>query len=509
MKILSATQIKQVDNCSILKQNITSWELMERAASRFVENLLPLLNTNTSVYIFCGKGNNGGDGLAIARMLSSKNFSVHLFIIQHTSTASNDFLINLEKIKHCNLASFKEIFSINDLSDISINDNHVCIDAILGSGVNKPTSGILQECIHFINQKFSSIISVDVPSGLFLDIPNSPNDSIIKATHTFTFQMPKLSFFFPENNIYVGSWKIIDIELSQECIDEQATHFFTIDSTLIRKIYQKRNHIKSKWDFGHTLLIAGSYQMPGAALLCTNSALRSGCGLVTLHSIASVVSKAVQRFPECILSVDSAQDYIQSIPKNLNRYTSIAIGCGIGKNKHSHYVLSKLLQSITNQKLVIDADGLNTIANDVNFFLPQLPSHQTILTPHIKEFDRIFGHHTTHFDRIQTALRIAQEKKIVIVLKSPYTAVILPSGQVYFNTIANSGLAKGGSGDVLAGLIAGLCAKSYSIENAALLGVYIHSIAAKKAIENFHPATLLPSDVVQYFSSVFYEVENE
>lgn len=509
MKLLNAQQIKQADNCSIQIQNISSWDLMERASSRLVENLLPLLNPSSSIFIFCGKGNNGGDGLAIARMLAEKQFPVFVFILHHSPTASNDFTINLEKIKLSKVQKLKDVYSLNDLSEISPNKNNICIDALLGSGVNKPTAGLLRDVIHFINQNFSTIISVDVPSGLYLANPNSPTDTIIKATHTFTFQLPKLSFFFPENNNFVGTWKIIDIGLSQECIDKHNTHLYTIDKNYIQQIYHKRNPLKSKWDFGHTLLIAGSYQMSGAAMLCTKSALRSGCGLVTLHSIESVTSKVVQSFPECILSSNAGKEYIQNIPENLNRYTSIAIGCGLAKNKQSYNILSQLLKKITSQKLIIDADGLNTIAENVEFFLNQLPPYQTILTPHIKEFDRIFGNHTTHFERIQTAIRYATDKKIVIVLKSPYTAVILPSGNVYFNTITNSGLAKGGSGDVLTGLIAGLCAQNYSIEDAAILAVHIHSLAAQVATQILHPATLLPSDIIQYFSNVFMQIENE
>ncbi len=509
MKILSAQQIKQADNCTIQTQNISSWDLMERASSRLVENLLPLLNPSSSIYIFCGKGNNGGDGLAIARILAEKHFPVYAFILHHSPTASNDFTINLEKIKLSKVQKLKDVYSLNDLSEILPNKNNICIDALLGSGVNKPISGLLRDAINFINQNFYTIISVDVPSGLYLDNPNSSTETIIQATHTFTFQLPKLSFFLPENNNFVGNWKVIDIGLSQECIDKQNTHFYTIDKNYIQQIYHKRHPIKSKWDFGHTLLVAGSYQMPGAAMLCTNSALKSGCGLVTLHSIESVTSKVVQSFPECILSSDAGKEYIQNIPENLNRYTSIAIGCGLANNKHSYNVLSQLLKKITSQKLIIDADGLNTIAENVEVFLYQLPPYQTILTPHIKEFDRIFGNHTTHFERIQTALRYAQDKKIVIVLKSPYTAVITPSGNVYFNTIANSGLAKGGSGDVLTGLIAGLCAQNYSIENASILAVYIHSLATQIATQVIHPAALLPSDIIQYFSNVFMQIENE
>ncbi len=509
MKILNAQQIKQADNCSIQTQNISSWDLMERASSHFVQNLLPLLNPSSSIYIFCGKGNNGGDGLAIARLLAEKQFPVYIFILHHSPTASNDFTINLEKIKSSKIQKLKDVFSLNDLSDILPDKNSICIDALLGSGVNKPTSGLLRDAINFINQNFSTIISVDVPSGLYLDNPNSITDSIIKATHTFTFQLPKLSFFFPENSNFLGTWKLIDIGLSQECIDKHNTYFHTIDKDYIQKIYHKRHPLKSKWDFGHTLIIAGSHQMPGAAMLCTNSALRSGCGLVTLHSIEWVASKVVERFPECILSIDSGKEYIQSIPENLNRYTSIAMGCGLAKNKYSKDVLSQVLKKTTSQKIVIDADGLNTMAENIDFFLHQLPPHQTILTPHIKEFDRIFGNHTTHFERIQTALHYAQDKKIVIVLKSPYTAVILPSGNVYFNTIANSGLAKGGSGDVLTGLIAGLCMQNYSIEDASILAVYIHSLAAKEATQIIHPATLLPSDVIYHFSNVFMQIENE
>lgn len=506
MKLLSSLQIKDVDKCSILKQGITSLNLMERAASIFVQESLKYIHPNNKIHIYCGKGNNGGDGLVAARKLNQLGFQVTVFIVQHSTKASDDFEKNLERLKSTQV-QIVDIFNEKNFPKLESNKNLICIDAILGSGVNKPSSGIIKYVIDFINQNYSTIISIDMPSGLFLDSLNHPNDSIIKSNYTFTFQLPKLSFFFPENQQFVGNWSVLDIGLSQECIEAQSTFYYTIDKSLIQSIYIPRENYKAKWDYGHCLIIAGSKNMPGAAMLCSGAALRSGCGLVSIHSVKSVVDKVVLKFPECIISMDDGTEFISKIPNDLKKYSAIAFGCGIGHSFDFPDYLLSLFQSLEKQKLVIDADGLNALAKKPQY-LNFIPKNQAILTPHIREFDRIFGVHENHYQRLKTAIEKATTFKCVIVLKSQYTAVITPSGEVYFNTIANSGLAKGGSGDLLTGLIVGFCARGYSIENAAILGVYIHSKAAQLAIKDIHPECLLPEDILNYFSKAFFKIQS-
>lgn len=506
MKILNSQQIKDVDKCSIISQNISSWDLMERASSVFVEKLLNYIHHQNIVHIFCGKGNNGGDGLAIARMLIQKGFQVQVMIVEHSENASQDFSINLNKLQSIK-SNILYLNCLNDLNDIEINENSICIDAILGSGVNKPTHGIIKECIEFINQNYKKIFSVDVPSGLFLDSLNHSNDTIIKAHHTFTFQLPKLSFLFPENATFTGKWEILDIGLSEECIAQHPTTHFAIDKELIQNLYQPRNNISAKWNYGHCLIIAGSNTMRGAAMMCVASALRSGCGLVSIHSIEKVISQVSQNYPECLLSIDTNENECAHLPENLNKYNAIAFGSGMGISKKVANLLKQLLIQLDNKKLIVDADGLNVLSLHPEYW-DLIPPNQVIITPHIKEFERLFGQFSTHFDRLNKAREIAQSKKIVIVLKSPYTSIVTSKGEIYFNIIANSGLAKGGSGDVLTGLIAGLCARGYDIEKAALLGVYIHSIAGKLALQKIHPECLLPTDLIPFYSEVFNSIHN-
>lgn len=513
MKLFSAEQIKSIDQCTIAQQNISSWELMERAASELYYQLIFDIYSEEIIHIYCGKGNNGGDGLALSRMLlnSNSNIQVKTFIVQHTQNASQDFLINYEKLKQSeqnkNISVIQEITGKEDIEKIQVFENTVCIDAILGSGVNKPTSGIIKTTIDFINSKYSKILSIDVPSGLFLDNANSIDDSIIRAHKTYTFQFPKKSFFFLENADFLGDWEIVDIGLSEKCINEQQTNFYTIDEELVKSLYIPRKKISAKWDYGHCLIIAGSANMQGAAIMNVGAALRSGCGLVSMHSVSNVLNTVIHHYPECILSKDEQQEYISDIP-DISRYSAICFGSGIGVNNITQKAFEKLLSKISNQKLIIDADGLNLIKNHFNI-LESLNDKQIIITPHIKEFDRIFGVQKNHYDRIQKGIEIAKTRKIVIVLKSAYTSVILPSGDVYFNTYANSGLAKGGSGDILAGLIAGLCARGYSIENASIMGVYIHSLAGKLSVQNIHPECVLPTNILNYFSEAFKHISNE
>jgi NAD(P)H-hydrate epimerase len=480
---------------------------MERASSVFVNAVLSHLSEDVCVHIYCGKGNNGGDGLAIARMLAEKGFSIHVMIVEHTPKASQDFLINYEKIKLLSKTiKLSHIEKNTDLQDINIDNNCICIDAILGSGVNKPAEGIIKDIILYINQHYTKIISVDIPSGLYLDKPNPESSAVVKADYTFTFQMPKLSFLFPENADYIGEWDILDIGLSDECIEKQSTNFYIIEDTVIKSIYVPRKKNGLKWNFGHSLIIAGSKNMRGAAVLCTGAALKSGCGLVSIHSVEKVISSVIQKYPECILSIDKDENVCSELP-DISKYDAIAFGSGMGCNEKTYDVLVKLLKEIKQQKLVIDADGLNVMAQ-YGHGIELLQNKQIVLTPHIKEFDRMFGKSKDHFERIHKAIDTAKKLNIVIVLKSVYTAVVLPSGKVYFNTVANSGLAKGGSGDVLAGIIVSLCAKNYSIESAAILGVFIHSVAGLSAIRNLHPESVLPSDIINHISDAFEYIEN-
>lgn len=507
MKILNAQQIKFADQCSIEKQQITSWQLMERAAKIFTDELLEHIQIIHPVHIYCGKGNNGGDGLVIARLLSLKAFKVTAIIVEYSNKATEDFLLNYNKLKALSNLKIIHIKSKDDWQKFEIQNEDVCVDALLGSGVNKAAEGFLKEAIVFINQNYKEIFSVDVPSGIFLDKMNDFEDAVIHAHRTFTFQFPKLSFLFPENAKYVGNWKVLDIGLSKECIESQNTNFYTFDKKRIKEIYRPRNDISSKWDYGHCLIIAGSNNMRGAAMLCAGAALRSGCGLLTVHSIENVVSEVIQKYPECLLSIDAGVTECENLPE-LEKYNAIAIGCGMGKSRSAFSVLKDLLSNNNQKKIVIDADALNVMAEHPELIY-LIKNQSVIITPHIKEFDRMFGKSQHHFERIQKAIQIAEEFNIVIVLKSAYNTVILPDGKVYFNTLANSAMAKGGSGDVLTGIIVSLCAKAYSIEHAALFAVYIHSLAGYFAKKQIHSESVLPSDVILNISSAFKYLDDD
>lgn len=511
MKLFSAEQVKIIDQCTIARQNISSWELMERAATELYYHILYDVSLKDSIHLYCGKGNNGGDGLALSRMLVQSGFQVKTFIVQYSPNASQDFLINYQKLKEIeqtiNVPIIEEITEEKIFENIQVSENSICIDAILGSGVNKPTTGLVKSTIDFINSKYSKIISIDVPSGLYLDKANLPEDSIIRAQKTYTFQFPKMSFLLMENAEFVGEWEVVDIGLSQECIEQQHTNYYTIDKPLIQQIYTRRKNISAKWDYGHALIIGGSAVMQGAAIMNVGSALKSGCGLVSIHSVKDVLQSVIHHYPECILSKDEHPEYISDIP-DISKYSAICFGSGVGVDAITQRNIEKLISNISSQKLIIDADGLNLIKNSPDI-LERLNGKQVIITPHSKEFDRISGISTNHYERIQKGIELSTTKGIVIVLKSAYTCVITPSGKVYFNTYANSGMAKGGSGDILAGLITGLCARGYSIENASILGVYVHSLAGKFAIQDIHPECVLPTDVLKYYSRAFKQMDDE
>ncbi len=497
MKIFLADKIKALDSFTIQEQQISSWDLMERAAEKLAEYFIKKYNTSFQVHIFCGKGNNGGDGLALARILKEKNYHVKVFVINHTEKCSSDFDINLKKLEKSNVEFINTIADFKMQMDL----NTIAIDALLGTGISKPVEGLLKEVIQTINKHYKNIISIDVPSGLFIDKMNDRDHAVVNATHTLTFQFPKLSFLFPENYKFTGDIQILDIGLSDNYIQSTASDFLAIDKLIIQSFLKKRNKVGSKWDFGHCLLICGSKLMPGAANIAVKSALKSGCGMVTLHSVNNVISTTAYQSNECILSEDKNENFISDIP-DLKKYQSIGVGCGIGVNDNTLHALQQLLSHKNqSQKLVIDADALNLLA--INQQLLNLLPKNTILTPHVKEFDRMFGTSENHYERLQKAKLIAKEKQVIIVLKSAYTAVVLPSESVYFNIHSEAALAKGGSGDMLTGLIVGLLARGYNEQDACLLAVYLHSLSAHFASQELNQESVLPTDILAFIHAAF------
>lgn len=463
---------------------------MERAAQAFVVWLCSHYDTTTSIHIFCGKGNNGGDGLAIARLLFQKNYTVTSTIINHTSNPSTDFLINESRLKESQPVHY--INSENELTEIA--GNTLVIDAILGSGLTRPTSGIVQAVIKKINDSGSKIVSIDIASGLFADQLNNPNDTIIQPETTISFQLPKLAFLFPENELFVGNWETVPIGLSTDFLTNEPTIFFYTNETSAVVQKKSRPKFSHKGTFGHALLVAGSYGKIGAAVLSARSCLYSGAGLLSIHAPACGYTILQSVVPEAMVSVDQQEHVISSLPI-LTPYKAIGFGPGVGQSFRTRLALKQLLTT-SRVQMVLDADALNILAS--NRELLKLLPKNTILTPHPKEFERLAGSSKSSQERLLKGIDFAVKYQVIICLKGAHTAVILPDGTVHFNSTGNAGMATGGSGDVLTGLILGLLAQGYEPEQAAQLGVYLHGKAGDNAVFNSFSGTILASDIINF-----------
>ena len=504
MKILSAAQIRQADQYTISHEPIASIDLMERAASACVEYILESNKPDTRYIVVCGKGNNGGDGLAIARMLKHADQHVDVYIVEYTATSSADFITNLGLLRNIPSLSLHYINNANELA-ISNDEHSVIIDAIFGTGINKPTDGLVADVISSINKSGKPIIAIDVPSGLPIDETMPSKWNIVKASLTLTFQLPKLSFLFPEGGEYVGVLKVLDIGINKKYIESVESQYNFLQDKDISALLLPRSRFSHKGTFGHSLIISGSYGKMGAAVLSSHACLSSGTGLLTTHIPKCGYEIIQAALPEAMSSIDSAIGHISTLP-SLEPYTSIGIGPGIGKQPDTAQVVKLLIQS-TPCPLVLDADALNIISENKTWlgFLPP----RSILTPHPKEFDRLTEKYTDSWKRLKSAQELAHKYSIIIVLKGAYTATVMPDKSVWFNSTGNPALAKGGSGDVLTGIITGLISRGYEPSDAAFLGVYLHGLAADLAVLDINPESLLASDVIAYISEAFnylYEI---
>ena len=502
MKILSAEQIREADKFTIENEPIPSIDLMERAADTIYWELMgPLAFTNQAVKIFCGIGNNGGDGIVIARKLFNSGCDVNVFVLA-SDKRSEDCQANLEAFKEIAADRLFIISNEKDLPEIDKDD--VIIDAIFGTGLNRPADGIAAKMIDHINDSGAEIYSVDIPSGLYTDQANDEEDSIIKAKKTYTFQFPKLSFLLCENYIYTGNWSVLDIGLSEEFINSVATNNFYIQKIDAKKILKPRSKISHKGMYGHALIWAGSYGKMGAAVLASNACLRTGAGLTTTYIPGCGYEIIQTTLPEVMVLVDDNKKMLTNVPDTFN-YATLGIGPGIGTSIGTKDALAKLLKHFK-KPVVLDADALNILSQDQDL-LERIPEN-SILTPHPKEFSRLAGECKNDWERIEKATLFATDHNCIIVLKSAMTSIHTPDGKVYFNSTGNPGMAKGGSGDALTGILTALLAQGYEPADAAILGVYLHGLAGDLAKEKHGVYSMAAGDLIGEIGAAYEEISD-
>lgn len=503
MKIFSAEQLKQIDKDTILNEPIDSIDLMERAAMACVKRLIKLIHPEDEIIIFCGKGNNGGDGLAITRLLLERGFLCHAYVINYTNTFSKDAEENYHKLKSVYSTNVSEINYFTDLKEKITTTNFIIIDALIGTGINKAISGLLKDVVLFINSNFNKVISIDVPSGLFIDKTSIEHDSIICSTLTLTFQFPKLAFLLPENQKYVPEFEILTIGLNEEAINNHSSNYYYVTKQDISFLLKSRPKFSHKGNYGHALLMAGSKGKSGAAIISAKACLRSGAGLLTVHSNKNTVNSLINHLPEAMSIFDSNADFISEV-NNPEKYTAIGFGPGVGTENETQIALKKILQYYTG-KLIIDADGLN-ILSDNKTWLDFLPP-ETILTPHPKEFERLTEQHENDVEKLKSLKNFSLKYACIVILKGAHSAIAFPDGNVYFNSSGNPSLAKGGSGDALTGIILGLLSRGYSAPQAALIGTFIHGYAADIYVKKKSMESALINDIVELLPKAFKKLE--
>lgn len=501
MKLLSAAEIRAWDAYTIKKEPIQSIDLMERAAKACVKELVTLLQSNTKVHIFCGHGNNGGDGLAIARLLDALSYSVEVYLLHNKQTPSNDCKVNVERLKSHPTIKVNQLNEAKDLPVIQTTD--VVVDALYGSGLNKPVDGIAASVITLINASGATVVAIDIPSGLPADVFDDSalsSSAIVQADYTLTFQLPKQSFLFAETGRYCGQVKVLDIGLHPGYEPENRAHDTYVDHSEIKGRIKKRNTFDHKGTYGHALLIGGSYGKIGAAVLMSKASVYSGCGLTTAYVPKVGYTILQTTLPEAMVLTDDELYEIRNFPET-HAFDAIGIGPGLGTHEYTLKGFEQWLKTV-DKPVVIDADGINLCArllqdHHFSFHFPK----QCIITPHPKEFDRLAGLSKNSFERLEKAIGFAQKHQVVLVLKGAYTRIVTAQGKVYVNATGNPGMATGGSGDVLTGVITSLLAQGYSLEDAAIIGVYKHGRAGDLAMQG--KTAIAAGDLIGFLNRVF------
>lgn len=493
MKILSAEAIQVVDAKTIDRNKIFSHQLMEMAARAFFHHFASKYSRHSSnVALFCGTGNNGGDGIAVARMLHLIGYSVKLIIVEISNNYSVDCSLNIDRAQKAGV-DISRVASIDQLP--SLDNITVIVDAIFGTGLSRSLSGVAKDVVENINSLQKTVVSIDIPSGLFMD---KVTTIAINATETVTFQIPKLALFLPLNHQFVGLLSIVDIDLDAKAIAEADTDMYYLTDTMMANSLQPLAKYAHKGTQGHALIVGGSLGKIGAITLASKAALKSGCGLVTTFVPQCGVDVIQSSFPEAMVVQDDNQSHLSSISYNI-KPTAIAIGMGMGQHDETKQALHGFLQN-TSTRMVIDADALN-ILSDNSDWLDHLQLN-TILTPHPRELLRLIGTWDDDFHKIALTREFARKYSLIVVIKGAHS-LIIDSNNLYVNSSGTPALATAGSGDVLSGIIAGLLAQGYKPIIATQLGVYIHGMTANITSDKINPRSFTATDIIDNIGKVY------
>ena len=505
MKILTCTQIRELDKYTIDNEPIKSIDLMERAAKALTRGITAVWGSGMEVVVFAGPGNNGGDALAVARMMAEEGYSVKAYLFNIGNKLSADCAVNTERLMQCkSMGKFTEVK--DEFDPPALTAKTLVVDGLFGSGLTKPLSGGFASLVKYINQSECKVASIDVPSGLMTE-DNSFNAkaNIVMADYTFTLQQKKLSFLFAENQQFLGRIRVLDIRLSAEGLSRIDAAYTMTEESDIRRLITPRGDFWHKGTAGSALIVAGSYGMAGASVLATRACLRSGAGKVKVHVPSLNLGIMQIAVPEAVVDCDADDKlFTEAVPSD--DFNAMAIGPGLGTEETTAIAMISQIRR-TQAPIVVDADGLNILASH-RAWLQQLPKG-TILTPHPLEFERLAGcRYADSYERMQKAVEMAKQLQIYIIIKGHYSALCMPDGTVAFNSTGNAGMATAGSGDVLTGIITALLARGYNQKDACLIGMYLHGLAGDLAAEKLGMESLMAGDIIDCLPKAFIRIED-
>ena len=504
MKIFTSAQIHEIDNYTIEHEPIKSIDLMERAAKALTQAIAKEWDWTVPVVVFAGPGNNGGDALAVARMLTEKGYNVQTFLFNTTGRLSADCSTNKQRLDSTKGSKLTEV--TQEFDPPKLEGGTLVVDGLFGSGLNKPLSGGFASLVKYINMSPAQVVSIDVPSGLMTeDNTYNVRANIVRANMTLTLGQKKLAFLFAENQSIIGRLKVLDIGLSQEGIEKTDTQYTTIEQTDIVPLLMGRDKFAHKGRMGNALIVAGSYGMAGAAVLAAKACMRAGVGKTTVLTPKRNVAVLQTAVPEAVLAIDR-DERIFTEAIDTEDFDAMGIGPGLGRAEQSAIAMISQIKR-AQCPVVVDADALNILGNH-HAWLQQMPKG-TILTPHPKELDRLEGNSADSYEQLTKARTLAERLQGYVVLKEHYTAICTPEGKVWFNTTGNAGMATAGSGDVLTGIITALLARGYKQQEACMVGVYLHGLAGDIAAEEMGQESLIASDILSCLPKAFKALGRE
>lgn len=513
MRIATAEQMRHLDYTAIHERGISSVDLMEQAATGLCAACLNILNRSASnkCIIMCGSGNNGGDGLATARLLLEHGNCVQVFLVGKREKMTDDSR-EMERRLIAAGGILEDYDPVATDHQHSIQSADLLIDAIFGIGLNADVRGNAEQAIRCINDSPAPVVSADIASGVEADTGRVLGCAV-RASVTVTFTMPKLGHCVGDGSLYTGRLIVHPIGIPSDLVDALPTKATMIDRDLVCDWLPDRPEDGHKGTFGKCCLLCGSTGYTGAPVLASRAAMRSGVGLVFLgvpekiYTIAAVKSDESMPFP--LPDDDNGKLTADALVPALEKMADCSaalIGPGLGRSEGVCDVVLHLLNTVQ-YPLVLDADGINAISNHMDV-LYQRRETPTIVTPHDGEFTRMGGD-LSDGDRISAAQRFSMTYGCLLVLKGHRTIISLPDGEIFVNTTGNSGMAKGGSGDVLSGIIVSLLAQGMHPVKAAVCAVWIHGRAGDLCREQLGTRGMVPSDMIEMLPKVFLELESK